>query len=1050
MYSLEVYIQNERLDLFKDETVSLNSSVQNIKDISKVFSDFTKSFTAPPSKKNNKIFKHWYNSDITGGFNASVRQEAELKLNGVRYKLGKIQLESVKLKDGIVENYKITFYGELINLTDLFADDLLSELDLSAYNHDYTSENVKLGLQSGILSGNIIYPLISSERNWDYNTNIVDNEIKYSTGVGIAYNELKPAIKINRIIEAIESRYGVTFTNNFFKNTTNSIDELFMWLNGTVAGSIGANSLGIDWDGGDSENVNHTTDIGVFRTYNTSASNDRIYWGHSIWIIPDAGYFNAGYTIRVYDEEEVIYESTVDGTGYASNFFGFEIRNRVNGEDIYNLRVEIESAEEFKYTSQWRQLKHWSSADETFLTLGSSQTISDDLQITNNLPNIKVVDFFKGLVKMFNLVIEPLSYTSFNIDTLDSWYLDGGNQNLTEYIDVESYDVNKPKLYKNINFKYEEAEAIVGYNFFDTNKVGYGDLEAEFNVDGGSLDIEIPFENMLMEKLTDTTTGAETNIQVGNAFDKDLKPVVLPPILFFNRGSVDTTQYFGLVNESNVSTKITSYLNVGAESSVIDGESDMSLNFGSEISSWNLTTQSASLFNTFWRDYITDLYDSKRREYVYKANLPLKILNKLKLNDLIEIRGKNYIINSLDINLTSGDVKLNLLNYIGGALTAKTIGTLLANLSGTSTMLARINQVSTLSMFAELVGTSELLATLDTAITPTLQEVTDVGNTTTNDLIVKSDSTVQTWATNLAQDTYFVGVNNGSYGGVVGGLSGNTLLHFAADGRTRIGRNGINGDIQYPNWAAARTITFQDKSGTVALLSDISAGTGTVTNVTVGTGLDVANGTTIPNITLDFNEFSAGGTLVATDYLIAQNGSVENRQLISSIPLSIFNNDLGGGGTGTVTSVSGLLPIVVSNGTTAPSISINYATVSAAGTVSTAAQSFAGVKTFTSNVIANDFIGSSDIRLKENIKTIELKEIDSVYKSFNFKDNKQKRVGVIAQELEITNPEFVRTDKEGMKAVSYTDLHSAEIAYLKQENKELKEKLDLIITKLGI
>jgi hypothetical protein len=57
MYSLEVYIQNERLDLFKDETVSLNSSVQNIKDISKVFSDFTKSFTVPTSKKNNKIFK---------------------------------------------------------------------------------------------------------------------------------------------------------------------------------------------------------------------------------------------------------------------------------------------------------------------------------------------------------------------------------------------------------------------------------------------------------------------------------------------------------------------------------------------------------------------------------------------------------------------------------------------------------------------------------------------------------------------------------------------------------------------------------------------------------------------------------------------------------------------------------------------------------------------------------------------------------------------------------------------------------------------------------
>jgi hypothetical protein len=36
-----------------------------------------------------------------------------------------------------------------------------------------------------------------------------------------------------------------------------------------------------------------------------------------------------------------------------------------------------------------------------------------------------------------------------------------------------------------------------------------------------------------------------------------------------------------------------------------------------------------------------------------------------------------------------------------------------------------------------------------------------------------------------------------------------------------------------------------------------------------------------------------------------------------------------------------------------------------------------------------------------------------------------------------------------MKSVSYSDLHSAEIAYLKQENKLLKEKLELIIAKIG-
>ena len=43
MANFQLLIQNQRVELFNDESVSLTQTIQDIKDISKVFTDFTKS-----------------------------------------------------------------------------------------------------------------------------------------------------------------------------------------------------------------------------------------------------------------------------------------------------------------------------------------------------------------------------------------------------------------------------------------------------------------------------------------------------------------------------------------------------------------------------------------------------------------------------------------------------------------------------------------------------------------------------------------------------------------------------------------------------------------------------------------------------------------------------------------------------------------------------------------------------------------------------------------------------------------------------------------------
>jgi hypothetical protein len=94
------------------------------------------------------------------------------------------------------------------------------------------------------------------------------------------------------------------------------------------------------------------------------------------------------------------------------------------------------------------------------------------------------------------------------------------------------------------------------------------------------------------------------------------------------------------------------------------------------------------------------------------------------------------------------------------------------------------------------------------------------------------------------------------------------------------------------------------------------------------------------------------------------------------------------------------------------------------------------------NMTAVDFIGTSDISKKENIKELFPKELLTAYKTFNFIGSSENRVGLIAQELEVSHPEFVRIDDDGIKSISYIDVHSAEIAYLKAKNQDLEERIE--------
>ena len=120
---VNIYIQGQLIDQFNDENVEVVSRVLDVSDITKTQGDYSKTFTVPASKTNNVIFKHWYNASIDSGFDARVKVEGKIDIDGIPFKTGKFLLRSAQIDDGIITSYTINFFGNVTSLKDIIGED---------------------------------------------------------------------------------------------------------------------------------------------------------------------------------------------------------------------------------------------------------------------------------------------------------------------------------------------------------------------------------------------------------------------------------------------------------------------------------------------------------------------------------------------------------------------------------------------------------------------------------------------------------------------------------------------------------------------------------------------------------------------------------------------------------------------------------------------------------------------------------------------------------------------------------------------------------------
>lgn len=669
-----------KVDLFKDENFELNSSVSNINDISKTFSDFSQSFTVPASDTNNRIFQHYYNSDVDGSFNPNIRVSSLIEIGSLPFRFGLIQLEDVKLKNTQPTSYTIRFFSKVVNLSDKFGDDELTGLDLSEFNHEFNRTVVFNATQDeSINDGDIYYPLISSVRNFQIGTSNTD-DITDVLGQ-IKHTDLKPAIRVIRIIEAIENKYNITFDREFLNRA--AFGNLFMWLHSySEQIKVTSTSLGIDftsltvldddWDVPSPE-INLTTNSVLidwennFSTYNIASGAKRA--GFSVFIYTTSSNL---YNLEIYDNgllyytypnlfqnTETLVYSKYESEDPSNHLFTFKVSS-IGGNLTFTSAVIYQGLIQyppFPTPQPFLAIRY-------LVATSASQTTSNSiLKINEQIPKLKVRDFITSIIKMFNLVLTPISNNSFSFIPLDDWYSKGKLVDITKYIDTKDITIKKPKLFKRINFKHQKSGQILNERFRENNglDLGYGDLATTYDIDGGELKVETQFDNLMFERLTDRSNDDVTNVQVGKSIDKNLKPYIGKPYLFYRSGY----QFYDLPIKADEHSDLDYTWFTSTENDSFLNQVTQSVNFSTDLSTFLYSEINKNLFSNYWQDYISDLYSTKRRLGNYRAQLPIGKMIDINLNDRIQISDKAYIINSMRSNLTTGEVNYELLNYIG-------------------------------------------------------------------------------------------------------------------------------------------------------------------------------------------------------------------------------------------------------------------------------------------------------------------------------------------------------------------------------------------------
>lgn len=721
MLQLQLFIEGQQVELYKDESITLTQSIQDIKDISKIYTDFTKTFNVPASKINNKIFKHFHNFNVrsynsdTGAFesyDARKKKPAELFLNYKPFKEGNIKFEGVTLKNNEPHTYKLTFFGNILNLKDILKEDALSNLSqLSFFNFDYNDANIKTFMTDGkdvnffdeTIDDSIIFPLITHSGRIIYDTTLTNDvtnkiyNVNTFAGVtnqyGLPLSELKPAIRVYAILKAIENEpeYNLKFSDDFFNKTNADFYNLYLWLHNKEGALFQDQDAQYQITGfndviGDVGKITGVTNKTFINDYNES-DEERVLRVN----VRPSGTAAYNLVIKKNGEEFKRFDNLTGTTTNGITSFKNEDILILNGvytffiETIANSTYEVDISVQVKKNGIFTR-----NFQITIRNASASFQTDKTVNISSIIPDMKIIDFLTGLFKMFNLTAFQNTDGIIVVQPLDDFYFSSTQVwDITKHLDKNQTTVDSVLPFKDITFKYKDTGSFLANNHKQISNSNWGELnyKSTEKYDGKNYTVEIPFGHFKYEHLyvtdngvTQTTTTPSGNqektdstVQYGYSVDKNQQPYLGDPLIFYRADSFTSVGVLNLDLQTNQSV-LAPYmpLNSNGTLNVFGTSVYQNLNFNEEYDEYSRQVNEKTLFKKYYENYVKDMFDVRKRLTTVKAYLPLEITIKLNLADKIIVFDDIYRINKISTNFETNLSTIEL-NNIFEEVTYKTL-----------------------------------------------------------------------------------------------------------------------------------------------------------------------------------------------------------------------------------------------------------------------------------------------------------------------------------------------------------------------------------------